>query len=81
MVRFTVYDYLVTTNKASRTGAKGYRDFEAGLKRLRGTLIKTDIATGGVRIKDLFALIEKSRIVEKSPDDNRMVAVEITFTP
>jgi len=80
-VRFTVYDYLMTTNKGSRVNGRGYKDFEAGLERLQGTLIRTDIATGGKRTKERFPLIEKSKIVEKSPDDHRMVAVEITFSP
>ena len=80
-VRFTVYDYLMTTGKGSRINGRGYKDFEAGLERLQGTLIRTDIATGGKRTKERFPLIEKSKIVEKSPDDHRMVAVEITFSP
>ena len=80
-IRFTVYDYLITTNKASRVSGRGYQEFEAGLQRLQGTMIGTDIATGGVRIKERFPLIERTRIVEKSPNDNRMVAVEITFSP
>lgn len=77
-VRFVVYDYLVTTNKP--TGGKEYQRLEATLERLRGTSIKTDIKTGGTRVKEGFGLIDSWSIVEKSPDNERMIAVEITLS-
>lgn len=77
-VRFVVYDYLVTTNKP--TGGKEYQRLEATLERLRGTSIKTDIKTGGSRIKEGFGLIDSWTIVEKSPDNERMIAIEITLS-
>lgn len=78
IVRFVVYDYLVSTNKPS--GGKEYKRLEAALERLRGTSIKTDIKTGGQRVKEGFGIIERWKIVEKSPDDERMIAVEITLS-
>ena len=77
-VRFVVYDYLVATNKT--TGGKDYKRLEAAFDRLRGTSIKTDIRTGGVRVKEGFGIIESWSIVEKSPDDERMIAVEVTLS-
>ena len=77
-VRFVVYDYLVSTNKP--TGGKEYQRLEAALERLSGTRIKTDIKTGGTRVKEGFGIIETWAIVEKSPDDERMIAVEVTFS-
>ena len=77
-VRFVVYDYLVSTNKP--TGGKEYQRLEAALERLSGTRIKTDIKTGGTRMKEGFGIIETWAIVEKSPDDERMIAVEVTFS-
>jgi hypothetical protein len=77
-VRFVVYDYLVTTNKP--TGGKEYQRLEATLERLRGTSIKTDIKTGGTRVKEGFGLIDSWTIVEKSPDNERMIAVEVTLS-
>lgn len=77
-VRFIVYDYLVTTNKP--TGGKEYQRLEKTLERLRGTSIKTDIRTGGTRVKEGFGLIDSWTIVEKSPDNERMIAVEITLS-
>jgi plasmid replication initiation protein len=50
------------------------------LERLRGTSIKTDIKTGGTRVKEGFGLIDSWAIVEKSPDNERMIAVEITLS-
>lgn len=77
-VRFRVYDYLVSTNKP--TGGKEYGRLEDALERLGGTRIKTNIKTGGLRIKDLFGLIERAKIIEKSPDDERMIAIEVTLS-
>ncbi len=77
-VRFVVYDYLVTTNKP--TGGNQYERLEAALDRLAGTRIKTDIKTGGQREKQNFGIIESWTIVEKSPTDERMIAVEVTLS-
>lgn len=77
-VRFVVYDYLVSTNKP--TGGKEYQRLESTLERLRGTSIKTDIKTGGVRVKEGFGLIDSWAIVEKAPDNERMIAIEVTLS-
>jgi hypothetical protein len=78
MVRFTVYDYLIVTNKT--TGGKDYKRLEDTLERLRGTTIKTDIKTGNTRIKEGFGLIERWKIVERSPNNEHMIAIEITLS-
>lgn len=77
-VRFRVYDYLVSTNKV--TGGKEYQRLEESLERLRGTSIKTNIQTGGQRIKEGFGIIDAWKIIEKSPNDEAMIAVEVTLS-
>lgn len=77
-VRFVVYDYLVSTNKP--TGGIEYKRLEMALDRLRGTTIKTDIRTGGERVKQAFGIIDSWTIVEKSREDERMIAVEVTLS-
>jgi plasmid replication initiation protein len=77
-VRFRVYDYLVSTNKP--TGGKEYQRLEDALDRLRGTSIKTNIKTGGQRVKEGFGIVDSWTIIEKSPDDDRMIAVEVTLS-
>ena len=77
-VRFTAYDYLAATNRG--TGGDHYKRLEAGLDRLKGTTIKTDIRTGGVRVKQAFGLIDEWHIVERSPTDERMIACEVTIS-
>lgn len=77
-VRFTVYDYLCATNKA--IGGFEYRRLENALERLTGTRIKTDIRTGGERVKNGFGILETWTIVEKSPTNERMIAVEVTLS-
>jgi plasmid replication initiation protein len=77
-VRFRAYDYLVATNRP--IGGDHYKRLEAGLDRLKGTTIKTNASTGGVRIKHAFGLIDDWRSVERSPTDERMIAVEVTLS-
>lgn len=77
-VRFTVYDYLVTTNRGVR--GDDYQRLQDAFERLRGTSITTDIKTGGERVKEGFGIIESWRIIEKSREDERMIAVEITLS-
>lgn len=77
-VRFRVYDYLVSTNKP--TGGKEYQRLEDALDRLRGTSIKTNIKTGGQRVKEGFGIVDSWMIIEKAPDDDRMIAVEVTLS-
>ena len=77
-VRFTVYDFLVTTNR--QTSGEGYRLLQDAFERLRGTSITTDIRTGGERVKQGFGLIDEWRIIEKSKSDERMIAVEVTLS-
>lgn len=77
-VRFIVYDYLTATNKTS--GGREYERLEAALDRLKGTTIKTNIETGGIRIKQSFSIIDRWETVEKSPTDERMIAVEVTIS-
>lgn len=77
-VRFTVYDFLVTTNR--QTSGDGYQRLHEAFERLRGTTITTDIRTGGERIRQGFGIIDEWRIIEKSPTDERMIAVEVTLS-
>ncbi len=77
-IRFTVYDYLVSTNKP--TGGGQYAQLDAALDRLAGTRIKTNIRTGGISVKENFGIITRYRIVEKSPTDDRMIALEVELS-
>ncbi len=76
-VRLTAYDLLVTTNRT--TGGKSYEELKAALERLRGTSITTNISTNGTRQSRGFGLIDNWEIVERSPTNGRMLAVEITL--
>jgi len=77
-VRFTVYDFLVSTNR--QTSGEGYRLLNEAFERLRGTSITTDIRTGGQRVREGFGIIDKWKIVEKSQTNERMIAVEVTLS-
>lgn len=77
-VRFTVYDYLVTTNRG--VGGDDYRRLQESFDRLAGTRIKTNIKTGGERVTDNFGILDRVRIVERSQDDERMIAVDVTLS-
>lgn len=77
-VCFTVYDYLVSTNKA--IDGRSYKGLAGTFARLRGTRLQTNIQTGGTRTRETFGLIERAKVIEKSPGTERMIAVEITFS-
>ena len=77
-VRLTAYDLLVVTNRD--TGGRIYKLLEKTLQRLAGTRLFTNIKTGGRRIREGFGLIESYRIVEKSPNEERMVAIEVVLS-
>ncbi|WP_235993230.1 MULTISPECIES: replication initiator protein A [Gluconobacter] len=74
-VRFTAYDFLRSTNRS--TGGLSYRRIAGMLARLRGTGIETNIETNGQRERRGFGLIDSWRIVEKSPTDDRVIAIEV----
>ena len=77
-VRFTVYDFLVTTNRG--VSGDDYGRLQQAFERLAGTRITTDIRTGGERVKQGFGIIDEWRIIEKSPDNEKMIAVEVTLS-
>ena len=77
-VRFTAYDLLIATNR--NICGRDYDRLKAAMDRLAGTRIKTDIKTGGERSTKNFGLIDSWEIVEKSPENSRMVAIEVTLS-
>jgi plasmid replication initiation protein len=77
-IRFTAHDFFVSTNRG--TSGQYYKNFETSLNRLRGTTIKTNIKIKGVSVKAGFGLIDSWRIIEKSPVNDRMVAIEIKLS-
>lgn len=77
VVRFTAYDFLVTTNRP--TAGIGYQRLADALGRLAGTRIETNIETEGHREKAGFGLVDSWRVVERSRKDDRMAAVEVTL--
>ena len=77
-VRFVVYDYLVTTNRG--VGGADYKRLQGAFERLAGTRITTDIRTGSERVKEGFGIIDRWKIIDKSPTDERMIAVEVTLS-
>lgn len=78
VVRFTAYDFLVATNRPTRGG--DYERLRDTLNRLAGTQITTNIVTGKSRAAKGFGIIDSWEVIEKSPDDNRMVAVEVKLS-
>lgn len=77
-VRFTAYDYLVSTNRT--TDGHSYKRLSESFTRLRGTTLRTNIKAGGQRVSNIFGILDQVEIVEKSPQDERMIAVEVTLS-
>lgn len=76
VVRFTVYDYLVSTNRD--TSGRAYKRMAEALGRLSGTRIETNIETAGQCERAGFGLIDDWRVIEKD-NGGRMVAVEVAL--
>jgi plasmid replication initiation protein len=76
-VRFTAYDYLVSTNKT--VNGKSYIQLKDGLERLSGTRIETNIKTNEKEVLSEFGLIDSWHIV-KEGKDGRMIAVEVVLS-
>ena len=76
-IQFTVYDYLVTTNRG--TSGRDYLQAHDSLQRLKGTTIS--IESGSAKTRDRkaigFGLIDSFSIVEEK--DGRMIRVEMTL--
>ncbi|MCB6185134.1 replication initiator protein A [Leeia sp. TBRC 13508] len=75
-VRFTAHEFLVATNRD--TSKNGYKSMNEALTRLRGTTIRTNIATGGKQINQTFGLIDSSTVV--TSDTGRMVQIEVVLS-
>jgi len=74
-VRFTIYDYLVTTNRL--VNGATYELTKNALDRLAGTRIRIETENDNERKTKGFGLIEMWEVVEKK--DGRMVRVEVTL--
>lgn len=75
-VRFTAYDFLVSTNRD--TSGRAYLRMVDMMGRLAGTRVETNIETNGYRERAGFGLVDSWRVVERDGDE-RMVAVEVTL--
>ena len=77
IIRFRAYDLLKATNRG--TDGRGYEQLRAALERLQGTMITTNLITGGKEEFDGFGLIDRFRIVRETRD-GRMHEVEIRLS-
>ena len=76
-IRFTAYDYMVSTNRKS--DGKTYIQLKDGLDRLSGTRIETNIKTGDKEIIEEFGLIDSWKIIKESKD-GKMIAIEVKLS-
>jgi len=74
-IHFTIYDYLVTTNRG--VSGQYYELTKTALDRLRATSITTNIETEKIKEARGFGLIDAWRVVEEK--NGRMVRVSVTL--
>lgn len=74
-IRFTTYDYIVSTNKA--LGGVQYKQLQEGLERLNGTVIQTNIKTNRKEITKEFGLIESWEIIK---EDGKSTCIEVILS-
>lgn len=72
-IRFTIYDYLVTTNRG--TSGQYYENTKNALERLKGTNLKMEWETTTHRAAKGIGLINEWVVVEEK--DGRMIRVEV----
>jgi plasmid replication initiation protein len=77
-IRLTAYDLLVNTNR--HTGGGDYEQLQKAFERLAGTRITTDIRTNGIRQREGFGIIDSWKIIERNPENSRMVAIELRLS-
>lgn len=76
-VRFTAYDYMISTNRP--TDGKTYIQLKEALERLSGTRIETNINTNKQQINEEFGLIDSWKVV-KQHESGRMISVEVKLS-
>lgn len=76
-VRMKAHDFLIATNRV--TSGEGYDGLKAALERLAGTLISTNVVTGGEEIFETFGLIDRAKVVRETRE-GRMQDIEITLS-
>ena len=79
VVHFRAADYFIATNR--KGSGRDYQTLRDALERLAAQRIKTNIATGDgkTRIRENFGIIERWKIIERSPKDSQMIAIEIQY--
>lgn len=75
-IKLKAYDLLVSTNRG--TGGREYELLKKSLKRLRGTVIETNIITGGKEAWSVFGILEKADVIREV--NGRMVEVEVQLS-
>lgn len=74
-IRLRAHDLLVSTNR--QTNGQGYELLKKALKRLKGTVIETNIVTGEQDRWSVFGILEKADVVREM--NGRMAEIEVQF--
>lgn len=75
-LKMKAYDLLVSTNRG--TGGREYELLKKSLKRLRGTVIETNILAGDKEEWSVFGILEKADVVREI--NGRMIEVEVQLS-
>ena len=77
-VRINSKELLIFTNRG--VGGKDYKALSESLDRLAGTVIKTNITTGGVTEESNFGLVNKTSLKRKNGLDGRLLWCELELS-
>jgi len=75
-IKLKAYDLLVSINRG--TGGREYELLKKSLKRLRGTVIETNIQTGDKEKWSVFGILEKADVTREIK--GRMIEIEIELS-
>lgn len=71
--------FVCRTTKNGNPGGENYRRLETALKRLKGTMLQTDIPTGNITQTNMFGLID-SVTIHRENSDGRVIEWGLKFS-
>ena len=76
-LELTARDVLIFTNRAA--GGHNYELLAEALERLRGTMVRTNIKSGGAEVTHIFGLVDAAE-VRRDPRSNRITGMRIKLS-
>lgn len=77
-VEFALYDYFMAVDKPG--SGSDYKEVVNALQRLQGSIITTNIATGGKSQVRGFGFISEWKVTQEIPSEKKIITVSVTIS-